>query len=272
MRGNKEIVLQNKLIVRHDVIEEGLLLVERETVIGSTKKRCDILFKDKHHNDLYVEVKERIDEKAIEQILEYMRIVSNPAARFMLVANSHIDKAYEQQLTNFCIEFKSINKDGITVEAEEIIEIRKGNSKFKTKESVLIKFNEQQHIAAEILDYVSNQLHKNDMPILCNISDGIMFQLVNANEKFLSISTIGNRLLYHFPNGSRDKVYNNFKSSIPEIYCYKDNHPNDKDREQNQIDIKLKDIKSLDHVKALIDEAFTTSLKNSSSSQSKSVN
>jgi hypothetical protein len=272
LRLNKEIVLQNKLIVRHDVIEEGLLLIKRETLIGLTKKRCDILFKDKHGNDLFVEVKEVIDEKAIQQILEYKRIVSNPVARFMLVANSHIDKAYEQQLNNFCIEYKSINKDCITVEAEEIIEIQKGNSKFKTKESVLINLNKQQHIATEILDYVSSQLHKKDMPILCNISDGIMFQLVNANEKFLSISTIGNRLLFHFPNGSRDEVYNKFKSSIPEIYCYKDNHPNDKDREQNQIDIKLKDIKSLDHVKALIDEAFTTSLKNSSSSQSKSVN
>jgi hypothetical protein len=260
MRGNKEIVLQNKLIVRHDVIENGLLLVERESLIGLTKKRCDILFKDKHGNDLYVEIKEIIDDKAIQQIIEYKRIVSNPVARFMLIANGHIDKAHEQQLTNFCIEFKSINKDSITVEADEIIEIQKGNSKFKTKENVLMNLNKHLHIASEILEYVSSQLHKKDMPIICNISDGIMFQLVNANEKFLSISTIGNRLLFHFPNGKRDEVYKNYKSGIPEIYCYKDNHPYEKDREMNQIDIRLKDINCLGYVKPLIDEAFTTSL------------
>jgi hypothetical protein len=259
MRVNKEIVLQNKLIVRHDVIEDGLRLIERETVIGSTKKRCDILFKDKHGNDLYVEVKEVIDEKSIQQIQEYRTIVAKPEARFMLVSNYPIDKQYELVLNNFNIEFKSVNKDSIPVEADTLIEVQKGNSKYKTKENILEKLNKQQLIATDIYNYVSSQLHKKDMPILCNISDGIMFQAVNANEKFLSISTIGNRLLFHFPNGSRDEIYNKYTIIIPEIYCYRDNHPDEKDKEQNQIDIKLKDIKNLEYIKPLIDEAFNKS-------------
>ncbi|MHC0037947.1 endonuclease NucS domain-containing protein [Pseudoneobacillus sp. C159] len=262
MRVNKEIVLQNKLIVRHDVIEDGLKLVERETVIGSTKKRCDILFKDKRDSELYVEVKEDIDEKAIQQIQEYRTMVLNPKARFMLVANHPIDKTYKQQLNNLNIEFMSIHKDSIIVQSETIIEVLKGGSKYKIKENVLKKLNQQQRIGSEIFEYVSSQLHKNDMPILCNISDGIMFQIVNSNEKFLSISTIGNRILFHFPNGKRDEVYNNFKSSIPEIYCYKDKHPNERDKEQNQIDIKLMDIKNLEYIKQLIDEAYLKSIEN----------
>jgi hypothetical protein len=259
MKGNKEIVLQNKLIIRHDVIEHRLKLIERETVIGSTKKRCDILFKDKHGNDLYVEVKEVIDEKAILQIQVYRTIVANPEARFMLIANYPIDKQYELILNNLNIEFKSVNKDRIHVESETLIEVQKGNSKYKTKENILEKLNKQQRIATDIYDYVSSQLHKRDMPILCNISDGIMFQRVIANEKFLSISTIGNRLLFHFPNGSRDEIYNKYKLSIPEIYRYKDNHPNEMDKEQNQIDIKLKYIKNLEYIKPLIDEALKKS-------------
>jgi hypothetical protein len=262
MRVNKEIVLQNKLIVRHDVIEDGLRLIKREKVIGSTKKRCDILYKDEHGNDLFVEVKEVIDEKAIQQIQEYRSIISNPKARFMLIANYPIAKQYELILNNLNIEFKSVNKDSIYVEAETLIEVQKGNSIYKTKENIIEKLNKQQRIATDIYDYVSSQLLKKDMPIMCNISDGIMFQVVNRNEKFLSISTIGNRLLFHFPNGSRDEIYNKYKSSIPEIYCYKDKHPNERDKEQNQIDIKLKDIRKLEYVKLLIKEAYSKSLEN----------
>ncbi|WHX64196.1 hypothetical protein [Peribacillus frigoritolerans] len=33
MKRNEEIVLQNKLLIRHDLIEEALTLIERESVI-----------------------------------------------------------------------------------------------------------------------------------------------------------------------------------------------------------------------------------------------
>ena len=38
VQTNEEVVLQNKLILCPDKIEEGLKLIERETVVGSTKK------------------------------------------------------------------------------------------------------------------------------------------------------------------------------------------------------------------------------------------
>lgn len=262
LRINEEIVLQNKLIFRHDLIEEGLRLVERETVIGDTRKRCDIKYIDSLGRCLYVEVKEYIDEKAIEQIINYRDLISDSYARYMLISNNSILKPYEEILTEQKIEYRGINKNDISLELHTIPEIMKGNSKYTTKENVLIKLNKQRQIAEEICDYLSNLLHTIDNPILCNISDGIMYQLVEKNEKFLSLSTIGNRLLFHFPYGNRDEIYSKYKKTIPEIYCYKDNHPEEHDKEQNQIDIKMKDIKNLDYVKPLIDEAYTNSLSN----------
>ena len=37
MKPNEEIVLQNKLLIRHDLIEEGLTLTERESMIHERK-------------------------------------------------------------------------------------------------------------------------------------------------------------------------------------------------------------------------------------------
>jgi hypothetical protein len=186
-------------------------------------------------------------------------IIAKPEARFMLVSNYPIGKQYKLILKNINIEFKSVNKDNIIAEAEAIVEVQKGNSKYKTKENILEKLSKQKRIATEILEFVSRELHTKENPILCNISDGIMFQLVTASEKFLSISTIGNRLLLHFPDGKRDEVYNNYKMTLPEIYCYRENHPNERDKEQNQIDIKLKYIKNLEYIKPLIYEAYNKS-------------
>jgi len=73
---------------------------------------------------------------------------------------------------------------------------------------------------------------------------------------------LNNRLLFHFPIRIRDKLYTEFKGSIPEIYRFKDKYPQKYDKEKNQIDIKLQDIKNLDYVKPIIDTAYKKSLHN----------
>jgi hypothetical protein len=256
---NEEIVLQNKIIIEHSYIEDGLKLIERETVIPSSKKRCDILFEDKTGTKLYIEVKEVVDDKAIEQINEYRTLVGKENSRFMLLSNYPIQEIYQLKLNNLQIEYRNINKNDIEIHLKNIIEIPKGNSAYRTKAKIIEKLSTQGIIANEIYEYVANKLQTVDTPIICNISDGIMFQVVQCNEKFLSISTIGNRLLFHFPNGKRDSVYDKYKNTIPELYRYKDKILQDstkKDKEPNQIDIKLKHVKSLEYVKPLIDEAF----------------
>ncbi|MGJ7912620.1 endonuclease NucS domain-containing protein [Neobacillus sp. LXY-1] len=263
MIQNEEIVLQNKLLIRHDLIEEGLTLIERESVIP-IRMRCDILFKDLHGEKLYIEVKEVVDDKAIAQILEYRTLVGNEYSRFMLIANYPIKDIYQLKLQELQIEYKNFNKKDIEVHLENVVEIPKGNSAYRTIANVIKKLNKQGTIANEIYEYVAKKLHTVDTPIICNISDGIMFQVVHCNEKFLSISTIGNRLLFHFPNGNRDSVYDKYKNTIPELYRYKDKilqDANKKDKEPNQIDIKLKHVKSLEYVKPLIDEAFKEAIK-----------
>ncbi|ACM11769.1 DUF1411 domain-containing protein [Bacillus paranthracis] len=263
MKPNKEIVLQNKLLVRHDIIEEELTLIERESVILG-QKRCDILFKDRAERNLYIEVKEVADDKAIKQILGYRALVKDNNSRFMLITNSPIDDIYQLKLQELQIEYMSINKNDIQVRLKNIIEIPKGNSIYRTKENIIKKLNKQGTIAEVIFEYIANNLHTLDTPIICNISDGIMFQLVQCNKKFLSISTIGNRLLFHFPNGNRDSIYIKYRIAIPELYCYKDRHLEDshinKDKEPNQIDIRLKHIMNLKYIKPLIDEAFKQAL------------
>ncbi|MGM2731332.1 endonuclease NucS domain-containing protein [Bacillus cereus group sp. Bce005] len=265
MRRNQEIVLQNKLLIRHDLIEKGLTLIERESVIHG-RKRCDILFKDREGKKLYIEIKEVVDDKAIEQILRYRTLVEDNNSRFMLVANYPIDDIYQLKLQELQIEYMNINKNDTQVQLKNIVEIPKGNSIHRTKENIIKKLNKQGTIAVDIYEYIVNNLHTLDTPIICNISDGVMFQLVQCNEKFLSISTIGNRLLFHFPNGDRDSIYTKYKITIPELYRYKDKYSDNfhkdtyKDKEPNQIDIKLKHVTSLDYIKPLIDETFKQAL------------
>jgi hypothetical protein len=248
MKKNEEIILQNKLLIRHDLIEEGLTLIERESVICN-RKRCDILLKDRNGEKLFIEVKEVVDDKAIAQILEYRTLVVNENSRFMLIANYPIKDIYQLILQELQIEYKNLNKKDIEVHLENVVEIPKGNSAYRTIANVIKKLNKQGTIANEIYEYVAKKLHTVDKPIICNISDGIMFQVVQCNEKFLSISTIGNCLLFHFPNGNCDNIYDKYKRTIPELYRYKDKIlDDDKDKEPNQINIKLKHVKCLEYV------------------------
>ncbi|WP_253297774.1 hypothetical protein [Bacillus albus] len=245
-------------------------MTERESVIYG-RKRCDILFKDREGRNLYIEVKEVADDKAIEQILGYRSLVEDNNSRFMLVANNPINDIYQLKLQELQIEYMSINKNEIQVKLKNVVEIIKGNSIYCTKENIIKKLNKLSTIADDIYEYIANYLHTLETPIICNISDGIMFQLIQCNEKFLSISTIGNRLLFHFPNGNRDSIYTKYKITIPELYRYKDKYLDDfhnnnnniyKDKEPNQIDIKLRHVTSLEYIKPLIDETFKQALMN----------
>ncbi|MBU8877959.1 DUF91 domain-containing protein [Bacillus sp. FJAT-29790] len=267
MKYNEEIVLQNKLLIRYDLIEDGLTLIERESIINKSK-RCDILFHDKNGVKLYIEVKEVVSDEAISQILNYRNLVGDSNSRFMLIANYPIKDIYQLKLQELQIEYKHFNKKDIEVYLENLVEIPKGGSPYRTKENVIKKLNKQGTIPNDIYEYVSNKLHTLDTPIICNISDGIMFQVVQCNEKFLSISAKVNRLLFHFPNGNRDSIYDKYKNIISEIQRYKDKfleNENKKDKEPNQIDIKLKHVKSLEYVKPLIDEAYKQALISSRS-------
>lgn len=76
------------------------------------------------------------------------------------------------------------------------------------------------------------------------------------------ISPLENHLLFHFPNRNRDSIYAKHKIAIPELYRYKDKYlenfhkDNYKDKDPNQIEIKLKHVTNLEYIKSLIDEAF----------------
>ncbi|WP_283746224.1 endonuclease NucS domain-containing protein [Bacillus cereus] len=245
---NNEVILQNRLIVKPDVIEEGLTLIERETRLKNGKK-CDILFKDKENRKLYVEVKETINNKSIEQLSGYQKIVNCKDSRFMLVANNCVNDKYKDKLREQKLELKVINKDHIVIRLENVLDVIKGDAEFRSREGVFKALKEQGKIAIEIYNYVAIKLHSIETPIICNISDGIMFHPVNTNNKFLSITTKRNRLLFHFPNGNRDGIYLQFKRRIPELYYSGSG-------DKNQIDIKLSNIKCLENVKPLIDKAF----------------
>jgi DNA-binding sugar fermentation-stimulating protein len=70
---NEEIVLQNKLIACHCIIEKQLKLIERETLIGNTRKRCDIHLKTKVVNNLFVEVKQLCK---LETYIQYIKSIN----------------------------------------------------------------------------------------------------------------------------------------------------------------------------------------------------
>lgn len=242
-KTNKEVVLQNKIILRPDIIESDLKLIERETRIEKTKKRCDCLFLDQNSRKLFVEVKEQIDDKAIKQITEYRDLVGSTDSRFMLFSNDPIDPIIEEKLKEIKIEYRSKNKDDITIKLDSIVQIPKGGSPYRTRENVFKVLGNEEQIARNIYTYVES-LFKPEDPLICNISDGIMFHLVERKIKFLTITTIGNRLLFHVPVNRRDQLLEHYRD-VRKIKVY---HPNPKPKQRhknkNQIDILLKDINS----------------------------
>jgi hypothetical protein len=110
---------------------------------------------------------------------------------------------------------------------------------------VLIKTfsTKEQQIAKEIFDYTCS-LEGVDY----YMADGIMVRRETRRHKFLSISTKGNRLLFHLPIKLRDSVFDLFKEKM-KIFIPVD------PRDKNQIDIELKDIVTLESIKELINLA-----------------
>lgn len=122
----------------------------------------------------------------------------------------------------------------------------RGKSRFNSVEELIATFspNEQQ-IAREVFKY-ANGLED----VYYYISDGIMLKRNSRKFKFLSITTVGNRILFHFPIKMRDDIFEQYKDKLN---IYTSVNPK---RDKNQINIALNDIGSLDSVKELIDLAY----------------
>lgn len=119
------------------------------------------------------------------------------------------------------------------------------NNKSETAQQVLDSFSPKEcSIATQIFNYAC------ELPEASYyISNGIMVKRENRKYKFLSISTIGNRVLFHVPISKRNEVFQKYQGEM-KIYLPAD--PKDK----NQIDIEIKDIDSLERIKGLIDFAY----------------
>jgi hypothetical protein len=89
--------------------------------------------------------------------------------------------------------------------------VRRNKSKFETVDELIQMFcPREQQIATEIFEYVYNL-----EGVYYYLSDGIMFRREFRREsrrfKFLSISTKGNRVLFHVPIKLRDSVFERFR-------------------------------------------------------------
>ncbi|MFC5648607.1 endonuclease NucS domain-containing protein [Paenibacillus solisilvae] len=243
-----ELQLHDILISNSDIIEEGLTFLSREVPIGSY--RCDLLYLDRNNKKLYVEVKLKVEDKAVGQLLRYDGLVNDSEARFMLAGLTFVH-GLKEGLGKHGYEYKEIellNRDSKITNKSVIIKpiLTKGESKYCTPEDVIVSFENLilQSVVRVIFDYVSEI-----KDTYYYISDGIMFKRSGRRYKFLSISTVRNRLLFHVPVNRRDEIYDQFKSNIS-IYLPIDY------RDKNQIDIQLTNIHSLDDLIPLVRLAY----------------
>ncbi|MED4601245.1 endonuclease NucS [Paenibacillus validus] len=239
-----EIQLHDILIANSDLIEEQLEFISKEVRIGSY--RCDLLFKDRNGKQLYVEVKLKVDDRAVGQILRYAGLVNDENVRFMLAGLTFVH-GLKEGLTKHGYEYREIQlTDREFSNTIKRPSLSRGESKFNSPDEVIASFSSSaiQMIARNIFNYVDQTL-----VTYYYISDGIMFVRKGRKHKFLSISTVGNRLLIHVPVKKRDEIFKLFQSNI-KIYL-----PIDK-RDKNQIDIKLDQIVSLESLIPLIQTAY----------------
>jgi DNA-binding MarR family transcriptional regulator len=242
----KEVQLHEILITNPHLIEDGCIFLESEVNLNG--KRCDLLFLDAEGRKLYVEVKLKVDDRAVGQLIRYEGLANNPDARFMLVGLSFV-AGLKEGLKKYGFEYKEINLESVNENTGNVTlyqkKVTRNKSKFETVEQLIATFNSQeQKIAREIFNYAYSL-----DGVYYYLSDGIMFRRATRRYKFLSISTVGNRLLFHVPIKRRDVIFNQFKDKL-KIYIPVD------PRDKNQIDIDLKNIDSLESVKELIDLAY----------------
>jgi hypothetical protein len=251
----KECILQNKLCLYPTLVEQGLFLVERETILilDGKKHKPDILYKDYNGQNLYVEVKLKVNDNdnAIEQVLAYKSQLNDLDNRFLIIAEK-IDDSMKLKMKQLEIEYITIpNETSVcSFKSDEIIEVPKGNRKFNDKRELLVRFNKRGLPIAEKIFDVVREIHlQGEHIIFCNISDGIMLQRVDRGEKFLTLTSIGDRLLFHLPNAKRDEYFKRYCKSIP-FYRAED--------ASTQIDLKLKDIDILnfEFVKVAIKDLY----------------
>ncbi|UCZ54975.1 endonuclease NucS [Bacillus shivajii] len=167
----KEQDLQYALILYPHLIEEGLVFKEREVYLEG--KRCDLLFEDKDGRDVYVEVKLKVTDSAVGQLIRYAGLVHNPEARFMLVGLSFQD-GIKEGLTKNGYEYKEVAESDIyalvfssKLEAEMIkrkikingkqqqkpvkkVQNKKVRSKTKEEEQFHFLFNEVNEIKSRL--------------------------------------------------------------------------------------------------------------------------
>lgn len=253
----KEFQLHDLLIANPNLIEDGLTLLGREVPIGSY--RCDLLFEDIYKRKLYVEVKLKANDKVAGQIMRYRSLTLNQDARYMVVALTFLHGLkeglllhgyeYKELLVNEYVHTqlnKLENEMGINIIAKS--KLTKGEAKYKSPEEIINHFElkslHMANVTRAIFDYVNNL-----DGTYYYMSDGIMFVRKGRNNKFLSISSVQGRVLFHFPIAERDHIFEEYRHFCA-IYMPKDA------RDKNQIDIKLVDINSLNDIKELIILAY----------------
>ncbi|PFH89991.1 hypothetical protein COJ52_01000 [Bacillus cereus] len=235
----KEVQFHEILISNPDLIEEGCVFLESE--VNLSGKRCDLLFLDKNNRKLYVEVKLKVNDSAVGQLIRYDGLANNPDARFMLVGLTFV-AGLKEGLEKHGYEYKEIIldevKENITIHKKKV---PRNKSKFENVYQLIQTFSpREQQIAKEIFDYAYGL-----EDVYYYLSDGIMIRRATRRYKFLSITTKGNRVLFHVPTKMRDSVFERFRDKI-KIFIPVD------PRDKNQIDIELKNIISLESVKELI--------------------
>jgi hypothetical protein len=242
----KEVQFHEILISNPDLIEEGCIFLESE--VNLSGKRCDLLFLDKNKKKLYIEVKLKVNDSAVGQLIRYDGLANNPDARFMLVGLSFV-AGLKEGLEKHGYEFKEIILDEVKDNKEKIVlykkKVTRNKSKFDNIDQLIQTLSpSEQQIAKEIFDYAYGL-----EDVYYYLSDGIMVRRATRRYKFLSITTKGNRVLFHVPTKMRDTIFEKFKDKI-KIYIPVD------PRDKNQIDIELKNIVSMDSVKELINLAY----------------
>ncbi|HDX9579912.1 TPA: DUF91 domain-containing protein [Bacillus pseudomycoides] len=241
----KEMQLHDLLIANPDLIEEGCTFLKRE--VNLQGKRCDLLFQDRAGRELYIEVKLKVDDRAVGQLLRYDGLSNNPHARFMLAGLSFVP-GLKEALTKHNYEYKEI-----ALKDKEIKELpskyqrmARGKTKYNTVEELINEFSSEK-IKSRVQEIFEYTLALPE--VFYYLSDGIMFKRRGRNYKFLSISTRGNRVLFHVPVKRRDEVFYLFEKNI-NIYLPLD------PRDKNQIDIMLEHVNSVEEIKSLIQVAY----------------
>ncbi|MEK4715749.1 endonuclease NucS domain-containing protein [Sporosarcina sp. FSL K6-5500] len=243
----KEIQLQEILIANPSLIEEGCIFLESEVNLNGN--RCDLLFLDRNNQKLYVEVKLRVDDRAVGQLIRYNGLANSPDTRFMLAGFS-IVAGLKEGIEKHGYEYKEINLEDAEVynENRTFVEkkIQRNKSQFQTVEQLIQSFDSNERtMARDIFEYAYSLEGS-----FYYLSDGIMIKRSTRANKYLSITTKGNRVLFHVPIKMRDSIYAQFKDK-EKIYIAVDK------RDKNQIDIKLKDMVSLEIIKELIHLAYS---------------